>query len=130
MQDYTLLNKRIELVKKDFGYSNEELGQICGVSYTAIGNIINGITKDPGVSLFINISNKLDINLDWLLCGVGEMYKNSKEIQKDHPEALKYIKQENENLRMIIDSKDEQIETLKKIVSILEEQSKTLRKQA
>lgn len=130
MQDIPTLNKRIELVKKEFGYSNEELGKICGVSYTAIGNIINGITKDPGASLFINISTKLNINLEWLLSGVGEMYKNEKNVDKEHPETLKYLKQENENLRIIIDSKEEQIEILKKIVSLLEEQSKTLRKQA
>ena len=130
MQEYIPLNKRIELVKKEFGYSNEELGQICGVSYTAIANIINGVTKDPGVSLFVNISTKLGINLDWLLSGVGEMYKDGNSKDKEHPETIKFLKQENENLRTIIGAKDEQIETLKKIVNLLEEQSKTLRKQA
>jgi transcriptional regulator with XRE-family HTH domain len=113
------LKHRVELVKKEFNFSNEQLGEICGVSYTAIGNIINGITKDPGISLFVKLSKKLNLNLEWLLLGEGDMLKNSTN-KKDHPEALKYLYQENENLKVLILSKDGEINTLKKIVDLLE----------
>lgn len=113
------LKHRVEFLKKEFNYSNEQLGEICGVSYTAIGNIINGITKDPGISLFVKLSKKLNLNLEWLLLGEGEMLKN-KVNKKDHPEAIKYLYQENENLKILVQSKDGEINTLKKIVDLLE----------
>jgi transcriptional regulator with XRE-family HTH domain len=122
MQSLREIGKRIEKVKAEFRYSNQQLGDICGISYTAIANIINGITKDPSVSVFANLSSKLGISLEWLLFGKGEMLiKNQGQSKKDHPEAIKFLKQENENLKTIIDSKETEVATLKKIIVLLEE---------
>ncbi|HVD99087.1 MAG TPA: helix-turn-helix transcriptional regulator [Cytophagaceae bacterium] len=114
----------MEIIKKEFNYSNEQLGEICGVSYTAIGNIINGITKDPGVSLFIRLSKQLEINVEWLLFGEGEMLR--KHVSKNHPEAVKYLGHENDNLKILIQSKDSEINTLKKIINLLENRIEVL----
>jgi transcriptional regulator with XRE-family HTH domain len=122
VQDLTEIGKRIDKVKAEFRYSNQQLGEVCGVSYTAIANIINGITKDPSVSLFVNLTIKLGISCEWLLFGKGEMLlKNRSESKKDHPEAIKYLQQENKNLKTIIDSKEAEVATLKKIITLLEE---------
>ncbi len=118
-EEMKMLKDRINLIKKEFKYSNEELGIICGVSYTAIGNIINGITQDPGVSLFIKLSKKHDLSLDWLLFGEGEMYKTS--AQQNNPfNNLKYLNQEMEGLKILIESKDNELHALKKIIALLE----------
>src|ERR1700743_1221639 len=118
------IKHRMEIVKREFNYSNEQLGEICGVSYTAIGNIINGITKDPGVSLFIRLSKQLEINVEWLLFGEGEML--TKHVSKNHPEAVKYLSHENDNLKILIQSKDSEINTLKKIINLLENRIEVL----
>jgi transcriptional regulator with XRE-family HTH domain len=118
------MKHRMEIIKKEFNYSNEQLGEICGVSYTAIGNIINGITKDPGVSLFIRLSKQLEINVEWLLFGEGEMLR--KHVSKNHPEAVKYLGHENDNLKILIQSKDSEINTLKKIINLLENRIEVL----
>lgn len=124
MQDLKDLGKRINAIKTEFGYSNQELGAICGVSYTAIGNIIHGITKDPSVSLFIKLTTKLDISLDWLLFGKGEMLKSDNSSKRDHPETVKFLKQEITNLKTIINIRESELETLKKMIGLLENQTK------
>jgi transcriptional regulator with XRE-family HTH domain len=122
MKELNGISKRIEKVKTEFRYSNQQLGKICGVSYTAIANIINGVTKDPSISLFVNITIKLGVSIEWLLFGKGEMLiKNSGQSKKDHPEAIKFLQQENENLKTIIHSKEAETTTLKKIILLLEE---------
>jgi transcriptional regulator with XRE-family HTH domain len=129
MRELKELGERIEKIKAEFRYTNQQLGEICGVSYTAIANIINKITKDPSISLIVNLTTKLDISLEWLLLGKGEMLsKQSSHIKKEHPEAIKFLKQENENLKTIISSKETEAETLKKIVTLLEGRVEELEK--
>jgi transcriptional regulator with XRE-family HTH domain len=123
MQGFKEIGKRFKLIKEHFSLSNQEFGEICGVSYTAIGNIINGTTKDPSVSLFVKISSKLEINLNWMITGKGEMIEKEedKPLSTENLETIKYLKQEIENLKLIIESKQNEIETFKKIVALLEE---------
>jgi transcriptional regulator with XRE-family HTH domain len=122
MQELIEIGQRIEKVKAEFRFSNQQLGEICGVSYTAIANIIHGITKDPGVSLFVNLTTKLNISIEWLLFGKGEMLiMNQSQSKKDDPKIIKFLQQENENLKTIIQSRETEGTTLKKIIKLLEE---------
>lgn len=69
------LNKRLELVKNHFHLSNRRLAQVAGISGQGIADILNGVSKNPRNSIFVQISDKLDINLNWLLTGEGDMLK-------------------------------------------------------
>lgn len=73
----TELSRRLEKVMTHFGLNDSKLAEIAGVSPTAIGNIMKGLTDNPKISLLRNISSKLKISMDWLALGEGEMLKNT-----------------------------------------------------
>lgn len=116
------IGHRIELVKKHFNYSNEELGKVCGVSYAAIAKIINGATKDPSVSLFILLSKKLKININWLLFNEGNMLEEKAPLTKmiDNRDHIFNLQNKIETMELLLQSKNSEIDTLKKIINILE----------
>lgn len=74
----TELSERLEKIKQHFGLNDSKLAEIAGVTPTAIGNIINGVTDNPKISLLKNITSKLNISLDWLVSGEGQMLKETK----------------------------------------------------
>ncbi len=78
------ISKRLEVVKNHFHLSNRKLAQIAGISGQGIADILNGVSKNPRNSIFVHISDKLDINLSWLLTGDGEMLKQVM-VQEDVP---------------------------------------------
>jgi transcriptional regulator with XRE-family HTH domain len=78
------LSKRLELVKNHFHLSNRRLAQVAGISGQGIADILNGVSKNPRNSIFVQISDQLDISLSWLLTGEGEMLKQVI-VQEDAP---------------------------------------------
>ncbi|OJW76332.1 MAG: hypothetical protein BGO59_22700 [Spirosoma sp. 48-14] len=61
------------MVKYHFKLNNGQLGEIAGVTASAIFDIVHGKTDNPKISLLNNISQKLGVNLIWLATGTGEM---------------------------------------------------------
>jgi transcriptional regulator with XRE-family HTH domain len=113
MEELKDIGKRIERVKSHFNYSNGQLGEVCGVSYTAIAKIISGTTKDPSVSIFINLAEKLKININWLLFNQEDIFSTNG--TTNSPD------QEKEMFKILLHSKEMENETLKKMVNMLEE---------
>lgn len=95
MQESDNIGKRFAELKKRHNLTNEQLGEIAGVSYTAIGNIINGNTPNPGVSLIVKICIKLHVSSDWLLLGKEADQNKTNLLQES--QALYYKKEKFEN---------------------------------
>lgn len=79
----TELGERLDQIKYHFKLNNSDLAKIAGVSSQAISDIVNGITDNPKVSTMKNISSKLEISLEWLIEGTGQM-KKSKEVANEY----------------------------------------------
>ena len=81
------IGARFEKLKIKFSLSNSDLGKIAGVSHQAIGDIINGVTDNPKIGLLVKISNHLQVNLNWLAKGEGEMLESSSKNYREEPKS-------------------------------------------
>ena len=68
------IGSRLEQVKLHYKLTNNDIGKIAGVSHQAISDIVKGETDNPKVSLLVKISDHLQVNLNWLAKGQGEMF--------------------------------------------------------
>lgn len=67
------MNERIKKIRKDNYFTQQEFGELLGVSRNVIANIENG-RVDPS-PLFINLLIKeFNVNKDWLETGTGIQY--------------------------------------------------------
>ena len=60
------LGKRINMVRKDRGFTADRLSELCNINATYLRQIEGG-TKIPSLPVFINICNALKISPDYLL---------------------------------------------------------------
>lgn len=60
------LGKRINIVRKDRGFTADRLSELCNINATYLRQIEGG-TKIPSLPVFINICNALKISPDYLL---------------------------------------------------------------
>ncbi|MBD5088617.1 MAG: helix-turn-helix transcriptional regulator [Clostridiales bacterium] len=60
------LGKRINMVRKDQGFTADKLSELCNINATYLRQIEGG-TKVPSLPVFINICNALKISPDYLL---------------------------------------------------------------
>jgi transcriptional regulator with XRE-family HTH domain len=131
MADLSEIKLRLEEIKQKFNYTNEQLGELSGVSYNAIAKIIKGQTKDPSVSIFIDISQKLGVSIKWLLFNEGEMFEKRTDGTHSANDPTVFIKNQREKegiYKLLLNTKDEEIETLKKMVRFLESRNDQLEK--
>ena len=63
---YSSLGKRINMVRKDRGFTSERISELCGVNANYFRQIESG-SKAPSLSLLINICNVLKVSPDYLL---------------------------------------------------------------
>ena len=74
------LGRRINIVRKDRGFTADKLSELCNINATYLRQIEGG-TKVPSLPVFINICNTLKISPNYLLRDVLEDNEVSK-IQK------------------------------------------------
>jgi hypothetical protein len=65
------------------------MGEVAGISGTAIADIEKGKTLNPRADILAKISSKLEISAEWLLTGEGEML-NSSTLATDSQKAPSY----------------------------------------
>lgn len=68
---------RIKLLRKQLGKSQDELAKILGVTKQAVSNMENS-KSTPGPQVLYKMHTELDINLNYVITGFGEMYSSSK----------------------------------------------------
>ncbi len=66
------MKKRIKEVKREKGFSHEELSEISGIPRGTLAKTLGTETKDPRVSFIIKISKALECSPDYLLFGEDE----------------------------------------------------------
>ena len=67
------MEKRIQAARKAKGLTLKQLGDIIGISESAVSNIERGRNKPSGSTLIL-LCEKLGINRAWLETGEGEMF--------------------------------------------------------
>ena len=67
------MEKRIQAVRKAKGLTLKQLGDIIGISESAVSNIERGRNKPSGSTLIL-LCEKLGIDREWLETGEGEMF--------------------------------------------------------
>ena len=72
------MEKRIQAARKAKGLTLKQLGDIIGISESAVSNIERGRNKPSGSTLIL-LCEKLGINREWLETGEGEMFEPTTE---------------------------------------------------
>ena len=80
------MEKRIQATRKAKGLTLKQLGDIIGISESAVSNIERGRNKPSGSTLIL-LCEKLGINRAWLETGEGEMFEPT----TDQDETAKLI---------------------------------------
>ena len=67
------MEKRIQAARKAKGLTLKQLGDIIGISESAVSNIERGRNKPSGSTLIL-LCEKLGVNREWLETGEGDMF--------------------------------------------------------
>ncbi len=110
------LDARLEKLRLRLGLTVTEFAEKADVKGSSMSLILRGVTKNPGINVFISLSNNTNANLMWMLSGEGEMLTQGKE-QKAGPDlgSADYIIQQ---MNARIDELKDQVENLKYTVNL------------
>lgn len=83
------ISKRLSLVLKEKDMTRADLARTLGKSQGNIASIIKGEVK-PGAEFLLLLYKKLNVNINWLLSGEGEMFlKEGTRLKKEINEVLR-----------------------------------------
>lgn len=68
------LNERIREVYQKNASSQQKFAEVIGVSTRTLSEYLAGRTG-PSLDVFVRMANSYNISLDWLILGVGYMYR-------------------------------------------------------
>lgn len=68
------MNERLKQLRKALGKRQEEMAELLGVTYSAISSIESGRRNVTEQHLKILEGSSLNVNIDWLRTGEGEMF--------------------------------------------------------
>lgn len=63
--DYAALGRRIRSARKAQGFSQEKLGELCGISTAHVGHIERG-TRIPSADVLFRLAVELQVSMDYL----------------------------------------------------------------
>ena len=64
--NYSEIGNKIKQKRRELGYSQEELAEICGISASYIGHIERG-SKKMSIPIAVSIAHALQLSLDYFL---------------------------------------------------------------
>ena len=67
------LNTKLVMLRKEHGYTQEDLSKFLNLTRSAIGNYELGI-NEPSLDTIVAIANLYSVSLDWLLGRTTERY--------------------------------------------------------
>jgi len=103
--------KRIKAIRISEHLTQRDFAKAINKSEVYIGKIEAGNSL-PGAETLLNISNKFNINLNWLLLGIGKMYNPD---PRDNPPELP------EHIKTKIHKYPELLESIEKYIKVMEE---------
>jgi len=71
------IGTRIKFLRKHLNKSQEELANILGVTKQAISNMENS-KSTPSPAVLYKLHTELDVNLNYIITGVGDLYISAK----------------------------------------------------
>lgn len=82
------INERIYELREKLSLSQESFGKQIGITRASISNMENG-TRNPSKQTIISICREFDINYDWLVNGIGDIFiENNNSIR----ERIKFLR--------------------------------------
>ena len=69
--DYALIGNKIKQKRKEMGYSQEQLAEMCEISASYIGHIERG-TKKMSIPIAVSIAHTLHLSLDYLFLDIAD----------------------------------------------------------
>jgi transcriptional regulator with XRE-family HTH domain len=73
--DYALIGNKIRQKRKEMGYSQEDLAEMCEISVSYVGHIERG-TKKMSIPIAVNIAHALHLSLDYLFLDAADSEEN------------------------------------------------------
>ena len=121
------VNKRIKLVREYLKQNQSEFSFEINVKQKDISRLESGVAKFVPNNVINTLHDKLNVNLNWLFSGSGEMFRDDlQSVAKvdlndniNHSEVeiskikLEYALKEVDNLKVLINDKQEIIDLLK-----------------
>jgi transcriptional regulator with XRE-family HTH domain len=79
MKNKTLnvIGKRVKTVREALGMSGKDFARSLNISAPYLSQIERGKKNNPGVSVFYKIARVHNVSLDYLVCGIGDMFINA-----------------------------------------------------
>lgn len=93
--DYYQLGKKIRAKRREYGYTQEKLAEICDISTGYLGHIENG-TRVLSLETLYRIACALHVSIDYLLLDSAVDANNFLEqigaaVQKNHPQKYRHF---------------------------------------
>ncbi len=73
--DLSTFAGRVKDIRKRLGLTQKQFAEKLNISHQAVSDTEKGSSR-PGFEFFLNISKKYNVNLEYLLHGEGEPFKN------------------------------------------------------
>lgn len=84
--DLKMLGDRLSELRRDFGYTQEDLSLLLKINRSSISNYEQGI-NEPSLSTIVKLANLYNVSTDYLLCRTKEK-NNFNLLSKDHKELI------------------------------------------
>lgn len=69
--NYKAMSERIKKCRKELGYTQEQMCELLGVSYSSYSKIENAFQK-PSLTTVVKLSSRLKVSIDYLVFGNDE----------------------------------------------------------
>ena len=84
--DLKMMGDRLSELRRDFGYTQEDLSLLLKINRSSISNYEQGI-NEPSLSTIVKLANLYNVSTDYLLCRTKEK-NNFNLLSKDNKELI------------------------------------------
>jgi transcriptional regulator with XRE-family HTH domain len=120
------IRERFRLIRKSFSLNQENFGNDLGTNQVGITDIERG-KKNVSIEILDILHTKFFINLNWLICGTGDIKHNYSDFDRTTESKLIYETQ----YKMLIESQQQTIDSQKQTIDAqkgtLEAQNRIIR---
>ena len=113
--DYRLFSYQLKELRKERNLTQEELGELIGISKVSISNYENGLQK-PTVETLVLLAKALDCSINHLL---GLDYINLQELKKDE-RIFKSIKRNEVIYKYLLEDSRNRIKEIEEYIKNIE----------
>ena len=126
MNKNVTIRERFKLIRKSFSLNQKNFGNDLGTNQVGITDIERG-KKNVSIDILESLHTKFFINLNWLICGTGDIKHNYTDFDRTTESKLIYDTQ----YKMLIDSQQQTIDSHKQTIEAqkgtLEAQNRIIR---